>query len=92
MVRVTICFRALSGLARASVAHQNTEPDRTISFYRFFGLVQISSGGFLPLLIWIRNSTFRKVERSQAQGVKVEAPPSSYLEPENDRYNEKGSS
>jgi hypothetical protein len=45
-------FRALSGPAPASVAHQNTEPDRTISLYRFFGMVQISSGGFLPLSIW----------------------------------------
>jgi hypothetical protein len=53
--RVTIWFRALSGLAPASVAHRITEPDRTISLYRFFGMVQISSGGFLPLLIWTRN-------------------------------------
>jgi hypothetical protein len=50
--RVTICFRALGGLAPTSVAHQITEPNRTISLYRFFGMVQISSGGFLPLSIW----------------------------------------
>jgi hypothetical protein len=25
------------------------------ALYRFFGMVQISSGGFLPLLIWTRN-------------------------------------
>jgi hypothetical protein len=37
---------------------------------------------FIDLVGWlIRNSTFRKVERSQAQGVKVEAPSSSCLEP-----------
>jgi hypothetical protein len=53
--RVTICFRALGGLAPTSVAHQITEPNRTISLYRFFGMVQISSGGFLPLSIWTRN-------------------------------------
>ena len=52
--RVTIRFRALSGPAPASVAHQFTEPDRTISLYRFFGMVQISSCGFLPLSIWTR--------------------------------------
>jgi len=50
--RVTIWFRAASGLVPGSVAHQNTEPDRTISLYRFFGMVQISSVGFLPLSIW----------------------------------------
>ena len=36
----------------ASVAHPITEPHRTISLYRFFGMVQISSVGFLPLSIW----------------------------------------
>ncbi len=51
---ITIWFRALSRLAPASVAHQSTEPDRTISLYRFFGMVQISLGGFLPLSIWTR--------------------------------------
>jgi len=50
--RVTISFHALSGLGPASVAHQITEPDRTISLYRFFGKLQISSVGFLPLSIW----------------------------------------
>jgi hypothetical protein len=49
--RVTIWFRALSGPAPASVARRITEPDRTISLYRFFGMVQISSVGFLPL--WV---------------------------------------
>jgi len=37
-----------------SVAHRITEPDRTITLYRFFGMVQISSVGFSPLLIWTR--------------------------------------
>ena len=37
-----------------SVAHPITEPDRTISLYRFFDMVQISLRGFLPLLIWTR--------------------------------------
>jgi hypothetical protein len=35
-----------------SVAHRITEPDRTIFLYRFFGMVQVSSVGFLPLSIW----------------------------------------
>ena len=50
--RVTICFRSVTRLAPASVAHQNTEPDRTISLYRFFGMLHITSAGFLSLSIW----------------------------------------
>ena len=37
-----------------SVAHRITEPNRIISLYRFFGMVQISSVGVLPLSIWTR--------------------------------------
>ena len=43
---------ALTRLALASVAHRITEPDRTISLYRFFGIVQITSVGVLPLSTW----------------------------------------
>jgi len=43
--RVTLWFHALRGLAPASVAHQNTEPDRAISLSRLFGRVQISLVG-----------------------------------------------
>jgi len=49
-------------LARASVAHPITESDRTITLYRFFGMLQISSVGFLPLSIWA--SYFRQVKVS----------------------------
>ncbi len=55
-VRATaeVAFSHEAGPASVSVAHRITEPDRTITLYRFFGMVQISLVGILSLSIWTR--------------------------------------
>jgi hypothetical protein len=41
------------------------------ALYRFFGMVQISSGGFLPLLIW--TSYFRLGQGIVVYGTDIQA-------------------